>query len=299
MERYAYMQKLPNSPLTPLTPLDENSSFNFDFVGNDGSLDAYMNDVRQMHHNEQRKDPQISATKDCGHLKSRRDSPVPRQRYSEKFRRIRNIFEPQQEQKNHAEKPFIRLQLKDPPKQHCCHQAKECQTHKQPTAALNQMPNQHRPIIKIVKAPDVRSQNTSQEYISTPTNVRTPLKQKNPNIIPDAKQQKLSQRQLQEHNLKNKQQERRHTFLQPRSLADKNTNFLLASPVPLKPLCSNISKILHHRGLSMYCGIFQREEIDLYSFKLLTLRDLQQMGINNPKHCDIIMADVCYARRYF
>ncbi|KAL9904106.1 uncharacterized protein LOC119645198 isoform X1 [Glossina fuscipes] len=45
MEGYKHIQALPNSPLTPLTPLNENTQFDFN-LGGDGSLDHHIENVR-------------------------------------------------------------------------------------------------------------------------------------------------------------------------------------------------------------------------------------------------------------
>lgn len=343
---------MPNSPLTPLTPLNENTSFDFNF-GGDGSLDAYIDEVRQKHRLEQQQ--QLLATIQKQHEiqqqlsktspnKSRKDSPIrPKQRYSERFRKIRDVFENQTNKSTVEAMPRSRLRLKEVPKKlNCCHQQQQQQKcdiqkpqqqsqHQTTTAPTSMMHNQNCPIIKIVHADATSniSQNLPQDYVATPTNVRTPLKQRNHNIIlPVA--QKMSQQQLQDHQQRLKLlQQKSLAILQPnRRLANSNTTILQqqqqhqhpppnnhnnqrhqqqqhhhqfrqASPVALKPLCPNISKILHQHGLSMYCGVFQREEIDLFTFKMLTLKDLQHMGISNTKHCDILMAEICYAQQYY
>ncbi|XP_075162841.1 giant nuclei [Haematobia irritans] len=308
MERYAYLQKMPNSPLTPLTPLCENTSFDFNFDG-DGSLDVYIEDVRRKHRMEQKRNEDISAPQHGdGHKKPRKDSPVvPRQRYSERFRKIRDIFEPQEpSEKNDI--PFRRLHLKNPPKQmhHCCSKKQQEVVHtpKQLSPATTSINNKTRPIIKIIQAVDGKEQNSPKDYVTTPTNVRTPLKQKNHNIMLTLPKQKINNQQQHQHmNSNHKRNQPNDIFLQLQNHSSRNTQnpqrYRVASPVTSKPLCANVSKILHQRGLSMYCGLFQREEIDMFCFKMLSLRDLQGLGISNPKHCDILMAEVYYAQRYF
>lgn len=290
---------MPNSPLTPLTPLSENTAFNFNF-GGDGSLDEYIENIREKHRNEH--EQQVN------HVKTRTDSPMrPKQRFSERFRKIRDVFERQEEKQ--FEK---RIQLKDPPKSanHCCHQKQQQQRELSATSNLQSSAYQKRPFIKIINADQGQQQNMlPQDYVATPTNVRTPLKQRNHNVV-SIIVPKISRQQQLEHHQKLKILQNKPTFLQPQpqqqqqrqrrlTVAPQLHHIRQASPVAIKPLCPHVSKILHRRGMSMYNCIFQREEIDLFSFKMLTAFDLKQMGIINPKHCDLIMAEVCYARQYY
>ncbi|XP_073838662.1 giant nuclei [Musca autumnalis] len=312
MERYAYLQSMPNSPLSPLTPLSENTTFDFNF-GGDGSLDEYIESIREKHRMEQQQPP-------TAQIKPRTDSPLrPRPRYSEHFRKIRDIFEKQEEKQNVV--PLKRIHLKDPPKTaataHCCQQKQQhSELHSQKQQKVpptSQLPHsfQKRPIITIVSAD--QKNTLPQEYVATPTNVRTPLKQRNHNVM-SILTPKLALRQQNEHHQKLKiLQNKAATFLQPQQQqqqqrqhhrmtmapSQQKLHFRQASPVAIKPLCPHISKILHQIGLSIYNCIFQREEIDLFAFKMLTAPDLQQMGIKNTNHCDLIMAEVCYARQYY
>ncbi|XP_023294587.2 putative uncharacterized protein DDB_G0271606 [Lucilia cuprina] len=304
MERYSHLQAMPNSPLTPLTPLSENTKFEFNF-GGDGSLDMYIDSVRQEHRVEQQQKKLLQQANRIFHKKG---CPLQPKRYSEEFLKIRDVFESHEQENSKGQ---VRPQI-------CyrnCGHSKEQQL-QQHQSNYNVTPKAA--TVKITHTgatptPKKGGHVISLDYAATPTNVRTPLKPRNHNVpqnihsksFHNLQQQKLQQKclhiiQQQQQQQQNQQQQQLHHHqqhhLQPQQ---QNRNFRQASPVAAKPLCPQVAKILQQRGLSMYCGLFQREEIDLFTFHLLKLQDLQQMGITNQKHCAILLHDIYYAGQYF
>lgn len=297
---------MPNSPLTPLTPLCENSAFDFNF-GGDGSLDVYIDNIRHKHRVEQQQKTAIPTHKEY--------QVVPK-RYSERFLKIRDVFEPQSKQHNQFEVPQCRLHLKDPPKKLCCHAtSKDTQAMAPPQQVVHhkdcqilrhqQQQQQQKSLVTPQAAVKIIHTGATPpklhtNYVATPKNVRTPLKQRNYNVALNQPQKLNHHQQMQ----KQKQQQYR-AFLQallppsPNRVTARNQHFIQASPVALKPLCPRVSKILQHCGLTMYCGLFQKEEIDIFIFKLLQRHDLKQMGVTDAKHCDMLLTEICYARQYF
>lgn len=294
---------MPNSPLSPLTPLSENTKFEFNF-GGDGSLDMYIDSVRQEHRVEQQQKKLLQQANRIFHKKS---CPLQPKRYSEEFLKIRDVFEAHEQ-----------LQAQQNCPRHCQHQKE------QTTESYNVTPKV--PVVKITHTgatpTPTKAQMLNAEYPATPTNVRTPLKARNQNVpqnihsksFHNLQQQKLQQkclhiiqqRQKQQHQQHHHQQQQQHHHQQQQQQhhqhqlqPQQNRIFRQASPVAAKPLCPQVSKILHQRGLSMYCALFQREEIDFYTFHLLKLQDLHQMGITNQNHCAILMHDIYYAGQNF
>ncbi|KAM7357914.1 giant nuclei [Cochliomyia hominivorax] len=299
MERYSHLQAMPNSPLSPLTPLSENTKFEFNF-GGDGSLDVYIDSVRQEHRVEQQQKKLLQQANKIFHKKGGSMQP---KRYSEEFLKIRDVFEAHEQIAT---------------EQQIC--SRNCKHHKE------EQPTQPDPYCITPKAPIVKITHTgatptptknhllNSEYAATPTNVRTPLKPRNHNVPQNIhsksfhalQQQKLQQKCLHIIQQQQKQQHHHHCNQQQQQMGQhhhlhpqQKRVFRQASPVAAKPLCPQVAKILQQRGLSMYCGIFQREEIDLFTFQLLKLHDLHQMGITNQKHCAILMHDIYYAGQYF
>uniref|UniRef100_A0A1B0FA15 SAM domain-containing protein n=1 Tax=Glossina morsitans morsitans TaxID=37546 RepID=A0A1B0FA15_GLOMM len=71
MEGYKHIQALPNSPLTPLTPLNENTQFNFN-LGGDGSLDHHIENLRlEFRKEKQQKHRQVEEISSGKALKAR------------------------------------------------------------------------------------------------------------------------------------------------------------------------------------------------------------------------------------
>lgn len=218
---------VPNSPLTPLTPLSENTKFEFNF-GGDGSLDAYIDNVRHEHRVEKQQNKLLSQANEHYHKEA---SPL--------YHRHEAYY--QQQQPSHSNALHV--------------------NYKQVT------PTPNKPKIVV------------HDHVATPTNIRTPLKPRNHNIpqnvnykTPHTKQHLSQQPVLQ-------QQKQHRVFKQ-------------ASPVAKRPLCPQVAKLLTQRGLNMYAGIFQREEIDMVALQLLRLQDLHQMGITNQKHVDALVNNV-------
>ncbi|XP_065362178.1 basic-leucine zipper transcription factor A-like [Calliphora vicina] len=297
MERYSYIQNMPNSPLSPLTPLSENTKFEFNF-GGDGSLDVYIESVRREHRVEQQRKKLLEQANRIFHKKG---CPLQPKHYSEEFLKIRDVFEDheqhQEQQAQNKENNCLRI---------CCHRKEQ-----QQQVGTDVTPKV--PAVKIIHTgatptptPTKGGHRLNTDYSTTPTNVRTPLKPRNHNVpqnihsksVHVLQQQKLHEkclRIIQRREQQQHQQQQHHHHLQ----THQNQIFRQASPVAAKPLCPHVSKILQQRGLSMYCGLFQREEIDLYTFHLLKLQDLHQMGITNQKHCAVLMHDIYYAGQYF
>lgn len=277
---------VPNSPLTPLTPLSENTKFEFNF-GGDGSLDTYIASVRQEHRVEQQQKKLLQQANQSFHKKG---CPLQPKRYSKEFLKIRDIFEAQEQAQGQGQM-----------KQHIC--ITNCCQQKQPQPPDTYDITPKAAIVKIIHTgatptPAKNQHKLTTDYAATPTNVRMPLKPKNHNI-PQSFNAKsfnvLQQQKLQKKSLQIMQQQQSH-HLQP---PNQQRVFRQASPVAAKPLCPHVASILQQRGLSKYCSVFQREEIDLYAFQLLKIQDLHQMGITDQKHCAVLMHDIYYTGQYF
>lgn len=271
---FEFLFSVPNSPLAPLTPLSENTAFDFNF-GGDGSLDMYIESVRQEHRIEQQ---QKKLLQQANKTYNKTECPKQPKRYSEEFLKIRHVFEVQElkQEQIRSKKTFKAA----PNRQICPPTVKITHTGASPIKKIlttNQRTPTHSKLTSTQKMP---------EYVATPTNVRTPRKHRNQNICLNLPSKSYQIQQNQKIPPKSNQQHRRQTYRQ-------------ASPVAAKPLCPHVGKILQRSGLAIYSGLFQREEIDLFTFKFIRLQDLHQMGITNPKHCELIMADVYYAEKYY
>ena len=226
---------MPNSPLTPLTPLSENTKFEFNF-GGDGSLDTYIDSVRHEHRVEKQQKKLLSQANTPYHTEA---CPVHHHSYE--------VHHGQNKPDYYQQQPSYSTALYGNYKQ------------------VTPTPNKPKIIV--------------HNHEATLTNIRTPLKPRNHNI-PQNVNSKTPITKLHLSPQPIPQQQKQHRV------------FKQASPVAKRPLCPHVAKLLTQRGLNMYAGIFQREEIDMVALQLLRLQDLHQMGITNQKHIDTLVNNV-------
>uniref|UniRef100_A0A1A9WCT1 SAM domain-containing protein n=1 Tax=Glossina brevipalpis TaxID=37001 RepID=A0A1A9WCT1_9MUSC len=119
-----------------------------------------------------------------------------------------------------------------------------------------------------------------QSYANTPKHIRSPLRPINRNLLGVGCQKQQQQKQCQ-------QQTRKVQYLRP------------ASPVAVQPLSPRIAHVLKQKNLMHYHDLFQREELDMFTFGLLQPNDLRYMGILNDNHIRIIMEAKEFAQKYF